>query len=313
MLRFISFTALWAIIFPLSFICSDSGNTLHNSKISSPSPQKSKRFNSPGIVPNFMAHFPESYQNCYPGISDPGLDTAQAIQQALKRAAIIHALSKKTDISFMTDYYTKNIRSRKWEVFVNMFRIPLKVSKMTPDTVFFTQFGEAVVAASPQKGFLEKKDLIVLSGFIQEKSYRDISDYIYRYEIEENEQTHCIIRVVNNNFGVESTLEGSLVKYPLYNYHYQSIGQSVSEEQARGFKLTSGLWPAYYSSIMKTVFLKSKATADYYVGNLRDSYSKDLNAKLKRQSGRNTFSLRYLGCQIDDNYFTPTIEITTKP
>jgi|GEM_PF-1640240 hypothetical protein len=272
-----------------------------------------ERFFNAGIIPGFLAKIPEGCDDCFPGISDPGMDSAAAVEQALQRAAILHALSKKTDIHFITDFYTKKIHRRRWEVFVHLFEMSIPVYPLQADSVFINQFGEAVVLASRVNTILSGTQDIVLSGFIQEKSYGKLSDYMYRFEIKDPLKTLFLARLVNDKYSI-STIDtaGREQDYPLYNYHYQETTASDSSWHSRGFALVSGLWPAVFGSVMKSLFFYAKETADYEAGDMRDSYSKQLNARLKRQTGTNTFKISYAGCAVYRNRLIPFLEFDTK-
>lgn len=313
------------LVYPLWIICSgadmpvpqhpDKHSVLAKADAESgfPHQPEQKRFFSPGEVPRFLTAIPSDCNRCYPGISDPGLDSARAVNQALQRAAIFHALTKDTDIHFITDFYTKRIHQKTWEVFVHLFEVSLELEPMKADSVMVNQFGEAVVLASPNRKLLSDKQNIVVSGFIQEKSYGMLSDYMYRFEIKDPLKSVFLARLVNDKYSIETTsLSGEEGKYPLYNYHYTGNVDNDSSWHSHGFPLNSGLWPAVFGSVMKSLFFHAKETADYEAGNMRDSYSEQLNARLKRQTGNNTFTMSFAGCEIYRNHITPLLAIETK-
>lgn len=272
-----------------------------------------KRFLSPGEVADFFLHPKENCNKCFVGVSDPGMDSLAAVKQALNRAAIIQALSKKTEINFITDFYSKMIHDKKWEVFAHLFEVALKTGEMKADSVMINQFGEAVVLASPINKLLSDKKRIMLSGFIQEKTYGGLADYVYRFEVKNPVKSVFLVRIVNDNYSVQTVYaSGKTDSYPLYNYHY---GQSIpcdTSLKTPGFSMKSGLWPSFLGSILKSLFLEAKETAEYEVGNMRDTYSEELDARLKRQTGNNRFTMRYEGCEIYSNRIYPQITIYPK-
>jgi len=269
------------------------------------------KFPSKSETPGFLINKKSSGKNCFLGISDPGIDSALAVKQALQRAAVLEALTSKNEIKFITDFYSKVIHDKKWEVFAHLFEVTLKVNKMKLDTIFFSKYDEAIVLAKPENNFLADKNRIVLSGFIQEKTYDNLADYMYRFEMKSTEESKFVVRIVNNNFSIES-LQGNQVKssYPKKNFIYNSNIVDDSAWKTPGLSLGSGLWPSFFGGTLKSLFYQVKETADYEVGNMRDTYSEELNVRLKRQTGRNTFSVDVQGCEIYDNHLTPLVQST---
>lgn len=268
-----------------------------------------KRFLQPAQVPGFIYRFSGSCQDCYPGISDPGLDSATAVKQALSRAALMHALSKPTEITFITDFYTQKIHQKQWEVYCHLFEMPLSVRPMQPDSVIINQFGEAIVLAKPVKKTTSKEKKVILSGFIQEKRYAELSDFIYRFEVNKSKKQEFVMRMVNQNFSIESHASGKTIEaYPRYNYHYDENVKTDTAWTAAGIPTISGIWPAFFSSIMKSVFFTVKNRADYEVGSLSDSYSVALSANLKRETGNTHFSVKYTGCDIYNDMINPHLD-----
>ncbi len=268
-----------------------------------------KRFLKPGQVPGFLHRIPEPCQDCYPGISDPGLDSAAAVKQALSRAALLHALSEPAEITFITDFYTQRIHQKQWEVYGHLFEIPLSIQRMKPDTLFINQFGEAVVMAKPAKNIIPKGKKVILSGFIQEKSYDRLCDFIYRFEVSKSKEKAFVMRLINDDFSIETRKpDKPLAAYPRYNFHYHQNTETDSTWTAVGMPTISGLWPAFFGSIMKKMFFTVRNQADYYVGSLSDSYSVALSANLKRETGNTRFRIEYKGCDIYNNMLNPNLD-----
>lgn len=289
-----------------------SANVFADSLMHETSSQKypdQKRFLNSGKIPAFLYRIPGSCQNCYPGISDPGLDSTAAVKQALSRAALLHALSNPVEITFITDFYTQKIHQKQWEVYGHLFEMPLSVQQMKPDSVFINQFGEALVLAKPAKKIIAREKQVVLSGFIQEKTYAELSDFIYRFEVNQSKKKQFVMRMVNHNFSIESAVSGRIKEsYPRYNFHYHENAEADSTWSTAGISTNSGLWPAFFGSIMKKMFFTVKNRADYEVGNLSDSYSVALSANLKRETGNTHFSIKYAGCDIFNNMLNPHLD-----
>lgn len=268
-----------------------------------------KRFINPGQIPGFLYRLSASCQNCYPGISDPGLDSTAAVKQALTRAALLHALSKPTEITFITDFYTQKIHQKEWEVYGHLFEMPLAIQQMKPDSVAINQFGEAIVLAKPAQKINNREKQVILSGFIQEKTFAALSDFIYRFEVNKSKKKQFVMRMINDKFSIESRVSDTIKEsYPRYNFHYDDNIESDSTWSTAGIPTISGLWPAFFGSIMKKMFFNVKDRADYKVGSLSDSYSVALSANLKRETGNTHFSIKYAGCDIFNNMMNPHLD-----
>lgn len=290
-----------------------SSETIHQQKADQSTDSPQYKFPSKSEIPDFLKNKSTICKSCFLGVSDPGIDSALAVKQALDRAAVMEALTDKTEIKFITDFYTKVIHDKQWEVFAHLFEITLKVKKMKPDTISFSKYDEAIVLAKPEGNLLSDKKRMVLSGFIQEKTYGNLADYMYRFEMKSPAGNTFVIRIVNDNFSVES-LHGDKPKadYPKKNFIYNSNIATDSTWKTPGFSLRTGLWPSFFGGLLKNMFYQVKETAEYEVGNMRDTYSEDLNVRLKRQTGSNTFSVDVQGCEIYNNHLTPLVHSTIK-
>lgn len=278
-----------------------------------PANSQQYKFPSKSDIPDFLKNKNSICKSCFLGISDPGLDSTLAVEQALLRAAVLEALTDKTEIKFITDFYTKVIHEKKWEVFAHLFELNLKVKNMKPDTVFFSKYDEAIVLAKPDGNLLTDRKKLVLSGFIQEKTYGNLADYMYRFEMKSPAGNTFVVRIVNDNFSVESLLgDESKTDYPKKNFIYNSNITDDSTWTTPGFSLRTGLWPSFFGGLLKNMFYQVKETAEYEVGNMRDTFSEELNARLKRQTGSNTFSVDVQGCEIFNNHLTPLVHSTIK-
>jgi hypothetical protein len=225
----------------------------------------------------------------------------------------MEALTNKTEIKFITDFYTKVIHDKQWEVFAHLFEITLKVKNMKPDTIFFSKYDEAIVLAKPEGNLLSERKRMVLSGFIQEKTYGNLADYMYRFEMKSPAGDMFVVRIVNDNFSVESLQNDKTnTDYPKKSFIYNSNIADDSTWKTPGFSLRTGLWPSFFGGLLKNMFYQVKETAEYEVGNMRDTYSEELNARLKRQTGSNTFSVDVQGCEIYNNHLTPLVHSTIK-
>ncbi|MFW5974943.1 MAG: hypothetical protein ACOCQ6_01925, partial [Bacteroidota bacterium] len=129
------------------------------------------------------------------------------------------------------------------------------------------------------------------------------------FEINTTQKRDFVMRSVNNNFSIESRTNRKTTKtYPHYNFHYLDNTESDSAWITKGIPTSSGLWPAFFGSMMKSVFFTIKNRADYEVGSLSDNYSVALSANMKRETGNTHFSVKYKGCDIFKNMLNPHLD-----
>ena len=249
----------------------------------------------------------------YPGISDPALDSAKAVNQALYRASFFYALKKGVKMRFLTDFYKKLVMSEGQEKFIHAFTISLPLYPMKPDSVYTNQFKETIVLAKPEKKtFSNGSDSCLLKGFIQEDIYKGKTDFTYRFELDDGESNTFILRMINNKYSLKSVWKGQEVRYPYYNYHYVSRNPRAgyADIDHKGFFSSNiSLWPGLFGSLARSLFFKAKAFADYKVSAMSDSYKNLLDGKLMRQKGISRFQLSYQGMYVKENHIIPIINV----
>lgn len=115
----------------------------------------------------------------YLGISDPDLDSTQAVNQALKRAEALLYLSSNAHSRSFFDYYQGEEYSKGGGTFQSFIQLRRHDSVFTPYVVldtFYTRFGEALVRIEPVQSD-------VVEGFVIGRSY-DIHIDKFRMEYE---------------------------------------------------------------------------------------------------------------------------------
>lgn len=264
-------------------------------------------------IPGFLKKSNKFCENCTLSISDPEMDSANAMEQALQRAGILSSLSDFTDIKFVSDLYQKENGKNKSEIFAHLFEIYTTVKPMKVDTAFFSKYDEAIILARPKGCETDDDDQITITGFIQEKAYGDQADYLFRFEMKTVTKSLFLLRIVNDDYYVESIRKSvDSMPYPKRIYNYATNISNDTDYTHAGFSLNSGLWPAYIGGVLNSVFYKSKETAEYEVGSMNDAYSQKMRVGLIREIGVNTFSVNVCGCEVYDNRLTPHTKLRFK-
>lgn len=279
----------------------------------------------PVQLPDWIIDIPDAQSNSIYaiGISDPGMQSDEAIELAILRAKALIALLYKPRISSITDYYSNEIQKISADKFItkyvnyfllfgalsvaqddfqlveqdiNSFKEALVLLKYSPnqsgkpktDSVLLKiDIYQAERQQNNQFEFEEKCEMYGLSKRNNNENDVDISYYFYR----SNKQLHEVVSRFN---GVE-------LEFPQNLFRYQSLNTTESGpvENSISHKLSNGLWKAYLQSLIQSYTL-SFEDPDIEIAQLGDNYTHS-NQNLSRELVTISPSIRINGLQINNN------------
>jgi hypothetical protein len=242
-------------------------------------------YTSPQNLPNWCSQIPASSNReiFAIGISDPGMDTAQAMSMAIQRAEIMANLFRKSTVQLLCDFYVSDDDHIKKSIYEHGAQIYayLPATKGTTEVLqeHFSEFHEAIVLIkyTPPR-LVSKKKLSVIRAEVyrsdMERNKRGEFKTIYELILKNHfnlNQAPVFYEAteIGNHKEVLSIQENDTVFVPIYNLKYKADSSYST--------LSHGLWSCYY-----------KQTVDYILDRAREKPE----------------NIRYLG----DDYMQSTIE-----
>lgn len=221
------------------------------------------------------------------GISDPGLDSADAIRQAEIRAKGMLALFSQTEIQNITDSYTNEYHgSEILEKFTSFSKIESKknisISGFRIYQQGFTSFGEAIVVAGiPKSAYAENNPTIrtYAEYFLSEEGENDRLKMTSTYKLfiadEAGNAVDFTAHKTKNGILVNSILNSDSLAfdYSKFRYFTKNIPE-ISEDELFEYSyadLTNGLWNAWLLASLRQIEMGEKYTSD--LRKMGDLYS----------------------------------------
>lgn len=230
------------------------------------------------------------------GISDPGLEKAEAYNQAIIRAKAIYALINFSSVSNISDDYTNLRESYDNKLFETKFQ-DFTTSKATisynnsgiliADT-FYTKYNEGIVLIEiTNQNEDVNMDTIEVRGeqlqIVTERSYKNEKIEFFNLFINDSKQVFDSIpaiaqynfRRVNKNFDISSIYGSGNYDFPERSYNYLSAIDFVKDSTDTEFQantLALGLWNAYLCGILNNITNLSKQLASQ-IKNSNDYYT----------------------------------------
>ncbi len=221
------------------------------------------------------------------GISDPGLDSANATAQAVIRAKGMLALFCQTEIQNITDSYTNEYNgSEVLEKFTSFSKIESKknisISGFRIYQQGFTSFGEAIVLAGiPKSAPAENNPTICTKAeyFLSEEGENDRLKMTSTYKLFVADEAGNAV-----DFTAHKTRKGILVNsvlnndslafdYSKFRYFTETIPEIPDDElfEYSYADLTNGLWNAWFLASLRQIEMGEKYTSD--LRKMGDLYS----------------------------------------
>lgn len=304
-------------------------NTFDKETNSSPvNPEKKERnktvsnlqpFTLPDWVTNFQVPDQENTLLTL-GISDPGLDSTDAIKQATIRAKGLLTMFCESNIQNITDSYTNQYEgSEILGKFTSFSKIEPRgnfpVTRFTVYKTEFTSFGEAVVLAGIPKaacnsGSSETSSEIKVKAeyFLSEEGeYNNPKIYgTYCLLISDDEGTTADFTAhkTRKSILVSTTLNGDSLEfdYGKFKYFTESPVELSDDEllEYSNADLTNGLWNAWFVATLRQMEMAEKHTSE--IRKMNDNYTSKYQ-NLTREVSENQLGFKPAKILIKDNIF----------
>ncbi|MBS3768955.1 MAG: hypothetical protein KGY69_01770 [Bacteroidales bacterium] len=264
------------------------------------------------------------------GISEPGMDSANALELAVLRAKSIAILSKRSRIDYISDHFqvvgetdkVSGEHSRNLDFSRIHVRSLIDDEAFTVNEVFYTKYGEAIALVSYAGSAQKRNDTLSVSGEImhltREASGLLNNTVLCRLDIHfapydtldvSPAESHFTLRRRGKRFNIHSLYNSDSVEFPFHPYRYNHSMNEVSDTtfSFQSCPLKLGLWNAYINLLFSKL--------SYYHGNLEsrvkvtyDNYNLKDQGLIRTISGNSLrFSMDSLA--IEDNELFQQIEI----
>ena len=265
------------------------------------------------------------------GVSDIGLDSAMAIEQAVFRAKTIlsflnHSVAGtfvSTNLGVYNESYYYSSTDMELLHTVNYFGVLTDSNKVTVTDTFFTDYKEAVVRAFIENKPYDTSASVVFASKISrqvgvEKANRQFVCTHDRATLsslsEAKEKQYYEIDLISNLYeslfsnGIKKVKQTSLNRNCSYPVKQVTFKRNINSLDAGlNCEVQNGLWPAIFSSFVKNISLY----AGYYnssvnllsstdIKNRDGNYQSDFNESLQsaKNYNVNNFSFKPLGISI---------------
>ncbi|MDA3865508.1 MAG: hypothetical protein PF489_02035 [Salinivirgaceae bacterium] len=238
---------------------------------------------SPSALPEYLLNATGD-SPVYLGISDPDVDSATGIAQALKRAETLLYLSNSAKSRSLHDYYLGEEYSGSGGTFQSFIQLDRIDSVFIPFTVidtFFTGFNEVLIRIKPEETLDDLISFSVGSSYdISYEKYRMEYEWGGAVEFEDQTDTRfCFFGVdssantlsvfrYSNQFDVSSTTNDVTTYLPTLRYNY------VESQPGKQQYFRYGLWVHYIDKLISLIGEESRRaneqirkTEENYGGN----------------------------------------------
>ncbi len=226
------------------------------------------------------------------GISDPGLDSIQSMQQAVYRAEIMANVLLKSTTQLLCDFFLNEVDKSTNIVYEHFTRITSKIpftseyytvvdsfrnafdetlvliKYTTPKAIESTELGEINLEFYKNETESSSQGELESIYELQVKSPSAPEPKVHFYQLTE----------FGPRFDVISDLKGQEVQIPIYSLSYQGIPALDSVNQCY---FSHGLWKEYLKSVM-TQIIETARVKPGSIKFLGDAYQKSSYQKLTR-------------------------------
>lgn len=288
--------------------------TAAQSRYTEPENKRPFLFATPWTVPRWMNPFHNIGDSLgyMIGVSDPGLDSADAVKQAKLRAIALHLIMQKSKIKNLTDYYSnelENVNTEMYEYFSSAETLA-KIPRYEVARLEFSNFNEAVVVLK-FNSFAQTDPVWGEQLRIYTDLYKGEVQYFDRAE----HNDHCRFTVLNvkgdtimnyisteydKDYDVSSFMDGIEMKGFRYPFVYVTGGTDVSNLEKS--YLTGGLWREFYKSTLNQMMALSQ-TVNSMIEKMGDRFA-NVNSfeKLTRTKSINTFTFKLYSFSFQPTY-----------
>lgn len=238
------------------------------------------------------------------GISDPGLDSADAMNMAIHRAQIMAYMLAKSTTQFMVDFFTNEITGAQDVVYEHFARVytkmPVKAENCDIIETFTNQFDETFVLVkySPKKGKQPKNGhTAIMELFKNEMQAGGRGEYESVYELlvkDNKDKTNVPLMYRIVEFGTRNDVEGTVnnedYTVPIYSLRYEyPVRDTIIKQQ-----FSHGIWKEVFKSTVTQILNKARKKPEI-IKDMGDNYQSDSSEKLTRGISSNKMSFVWTG------------------
>ncbi len=251
------------------------------------------------------------------GISDPGLDSADAMKMAIYRAEIMANILRKSTSQLLCDFFLNDKTNSQQIVYEHFSRI---ITKM-PDSVqglnvvnsFRTEYDETIVLIRYQP--LDKVSHLKLNTVFFELYKNETQNSIYGnyesiYELlvkKSNVNSSVPMFYQLTEYGPRNDVIGAIdtleYKVPIYSLIYAS-------DSAKNISFSHGLWKEYFKATTNHILNVARKKPEN-IKVMGDKYQTDSYEKLTRGLSVNKMRFVYEGIKIENNILSVKLKEIT--
>lgn len=254
--------------------------------------QATKNILHPAVLPEFFLQFPLSDQNTLyaMGISDPGMEQAEAFQLAELRAKSLLSMLCNSELKVLADHFIDERSSSDESDFAtkysNLYQVGasmmIDTSRFHIEESHFTSFGEAIVLANYSlNGPGTARIKTIANVFQVERQKQNVFETEEKYEVQssltgqgEKSGYSYNIHSYNNLFEITSHFNDHPLSFPYYNFRY-TMGDNPSAENLQvnfSSKLNYGLWKSFIEVFLQELYFLSQ-NPDIYISQVGNNYA----------------------------------------
>lgn len=238
------------------------------------------------------------------GISDPGLDSADAMNMAVYRAQIMAYMLQKSTTQFMVDFFTNEITGAQevvYEHFARVFtKMPEKIENCEVIKTYTNKFDETFVLVKykPNQDLqMNNNKTAIMELFKNEMQagargqYESVYELLVKDNLNES-NVPMMYRIVE--FGsrndVEGTVENEDYAVPIYSLRYEFPTRDTLIQK----QFSHGIWKEVFKSTVTQILNKARKKPEI-IKDMSDDYQAQSTEKLTRGISSNKMSFIWVG------------------
>jgi hypothetical protein len=252
------------------------------------------------------------------GISDPEMDTTEALEQAILRAEIMANVFRKATTQLLCDFFSNEVNQSNQIVFEHFARVSAKLPNQTGNyelvNTYRNRFDETLVLIKyipPKRVRANQLQTIKLELYRSEVETSSIGEYESIYElivqpesVSEGRPAFFQLTELGKRSDVVSGKDKEEKQVPIYSLKYTGLPMADS---AKACFLSHGLWKDYYKSALIQMLEKAREKPEN-ISYLGDNYNSESFQKLTRGVSVNKMRFVLTGIKGEQNQLKVTLK-----
>lgn len=251
------------------------------------------------------------------GVSDPGLDSADAMEMALYRAEMMACIFWNSTTQLLCDFYMDEVSNSQKIAYEHFSRINGRIPKQKGTYELIEKqvnaFDEIMVLikytpVSASAADLYDVQLELYKNETQASAFGEFES-IYEAKIKERDAKEALkiyrFTELGKRYDVENINDGKEVPVPIYTLGYNGITPIDTIIATQYF--SHGLWKEYLKSVMTVIINKAREKPEN-VSYLSDSYQVESYQKLTRGISVNKMRFALVGIKAGYNEMKVELE-----